>query len=145
MCVMRDVLHLFSNSLTQPLSLQLLFLSNKKTLYHYPNNSFHPSLHLPLLQPIFRSHDDLKVGNAPIKWNQTIRLFPEEPTNINLILFLLSFPFALSHMHNTIVSYPVLAWEICKKNDKSPWKEWEKWCKSESRAKGTKGESGQEG
>lgn len=54
-------------------------------------------------------------------------------------------PLPLSHKHNTVLSYPALAWEICQKNDKSPWKEREKWCESESGARVMKGESRQEG
>lgn len=56
-----------------------------------------------------------------------------------------SLPLPFSRKHKTILSYPALAWENHKKNDKRPRKEAEKWCESESRAEVVKGESGQEG
>lgn len=64
-------------------------------------------------------------------WNQTIWLFlianKHQPPSPLLSHYLSSLsvpipPFPFSHKHKTILSYPALAWEKYKKNDKRPEK-----------------------
>lgn len=137
---------------TQHLDFQK-YLNQLRSIWQNVNPPSHPALWIP-----YFSHLHLSIHFPPYflslllhhKQNKT-----PISTNINLILsfFLLSSPlsvpippsFPFSHKHETILSYPALAWENHKKNDKRPRKEQEKWCESESRAEVMTGESGQEG